>query len=110
MVVALVLVVVVLVAWVVAGRIVGRLSRTAGRTDGTALAVGLPPVPAPAESVAGASSTPRAVSLAALEPKVVLMPPVAVPRPVRRCGNCRAVGHIRPSCPRLTGALPLPQL
>ena len=108
MVVALVVVLVVLVAWVVAGRIVERFAAAAGRAEGTTLAVGLPPVTAPAEPMA--PHAPRHVDMSALEPKVVLIPPVAVPRPVRRCGNCRAVGHTRPSCPRLTGALPLPHL
>ena len=100
----LVMVPVVLVAWAVAGRIVRVLAR-ADRADGTALAVGLPPVPAPP-----VAAPPAPVDVSRLEPKVVLIPPVAVPRPVRRCGNCRAAGHVRPSCPRLTGALPLPQL
>jgi hypothetical protein len=102
--VALVLVLVVLVAWVVAGRIVRRLASTGGRPDGAALAVGLPPVPEPPQSVAApAHASPP-------EPNVVLIRPVAVPRPVRRCGHCRAVGHMRTTCPRLTGALTLPQL
>jgi hypothetical protein len=109
-VVALVLVLVVLVAWVVAGRIVRRLAPAGDRPDGTRLAIGLPPVPAPTTPVAGPPPASRPVDVSALESKVVLMPPVAVPRPVRRCGNCRAVGHTRPSCPRLTGALPLPHL
>jgi hypothetical protein len=109
-VVALVVVLVVLVAWVVAGRIVERFAAAGGRADGTTLAIGLPPVPTPAEPLVSAPPTPRTVDMSALEPKVVLIPPVAVPRPVRRCGNCRAVGHTRPSCPRLTGALPLPHL
>ena len=100
MVVALVLVGFALVGWVVAGRIVERLVSVGSRSDGTALAVGLPRLPAP---------EPRAVVPAPVL-TVLLAPPVSVPRPVRRCGNCRAVGHIRPACPRLTGALPLPHL
>ena len=106
MVVALVLVVFALVGWVVAGRVVALCAALGRRTEGATLVLDRPPVPAsdpePTAAVAPAWG--------ALERKVVLMPPVPVPRPVRRCGNCRAVGHTRPSCPRLTGALPLPML
>jgi hypothetical protein len=100
MVVPLVLVGFALVGWVVAGRVVERFAALGSRSEGAALVAGLPPVPAPEPRPAVPSPV----------PVVLLAPPVAVPRPVRRCGNCRAVGHTRPACPRLTGALPLPQL
>ena len=100
MVVLLVLVGFALVGWVVAGRVVERFAALGSWSEGTLPVVGPPPVPAPEPRAAVPSPV----------PVVLLAPPVAVPRPVRRCGNCRAVGHTRPACPRLTGALPLPQL
>ena len=68
-------------------------------TDRPRLLQTLPPVP---------PARPRGTDLAAARPIVVPLPPA--PRPVRRCGHCRAHGHTRTVCPRLTGALTLPQL
>lgn len=109
MVVTLVLVGFALVGWVVAGRIVERFASLGSRSDGTALAVDLPPVPTAEPRVAVPEPT-AGDGMPASGVTVLLAPPIAVPRAVRRCGNCRAAGHIRPACPRLTGALPLPQL
>lgn len=67
-------------------------------TDPPRLAESLPPVP-PARQKA---------TDAAARPIVVPLPPP--PRPVRRCGHCRAQGHTRTVCPQLTGALTLPRL
>jgi hypothetical protein len=98
-VVALVLVLFALVGWVVAGRIVGHFAPEE------------PPGAGPADPVDGGpgAAEPAARSVPA-PPMLLLAPPAAVPRPVRRCGNCRVAGHTRPACPRLTGALPLPHL
>jgi hypothetical protein len=125
------LVLVVLVVGVVARRQLRRLGAGRDRRAGTTLVLGLPPVPAPRPRrsapdrddrddrpgedredrpapLPGAAAD-RAPTRLPLEKVVVLAPP-AVPRPVRRCGHCRAAGHTRTTCPRLTGALPLPQL
>jgi hypothetical protein len=107
-VVVLVLVGFAMVGWVVAGRIVERFASLGSRSDGTALAVDLPPVPTAQPRLAVPEPAPGDGGPAGLN--LLLAPPVTVPRPVRRCGNCRAVGHTRPACPRLTGALPLPHL
>jgi hypothetical protein len=109
---AIVLVLVVFVIWVVAP-LRTRRPRTAVRRDrlsATTFVIGLPPVPAPQPRLVVPPIEPLAGALPRPVENVVLAPPVAVPRPVRRCGNCRAVGHTRPSCPRLSGALPLPHL
>jgi hypothetical protein len=55
----------------------------------------LPPVPPPARKPAAVVA----------EPVRPLPPP---PRAVRRCGHCRAAGHTRALCPRLTGLQMLP--
>ena len=109
MVVVLVLVGFALVGWVVAGRVVERFAALGSRSEGAALVVGLPPVPT-AEPRLAVPEPATGDGMPASGLTVLLAPPVSVPRPVRRCGNCRAVGHIRPACPRLTGALPLPHL
>jgi hypothetical protein len=119
------LVLVVLVGWGIARRQLRRVGAGRDRRSGTTLVLSLPPVPAPRPRAAGpvpirveplAERRPDVVADAAHVARppslqnVVLMTPVAAPRPIRRCGHCRAVGHTRPTCPRLTGALRLPQL
>jgi hypothetical protein len=117
------LVLVVLVGWGVARRQLRRVGAGRDCRSGTTLVLSLPPVPAPRPRAAGPvreqacaeDRAPRGADAAgAVRPpsleNVVLMAPAVAPRPVRRCGHCRAVGHTRTTCPRLTGALPLPQL
>jgi hypothetical protein len=111
---ALGLVLVVLVVWGVARR---QLRRPGGRGDGTTLVLGLPPVPPPRPRVSAPGiendrrdTVPPVNSRRPALENVVLIPPALPPRPVRRCGHCRAAGHTRTTCPRLTGALPLPHL
>jgi hypothetical protein len=113
---ALGLVLVVLVVWGLAHRQLRRLGARKGRGSGTTLVLGLPPVPAPRPRVPVSEEKDRSDAVPpvnmrrpALE-NVVLIPPAVPPRPVRRCGHCRAAGHTRTTCPRLTGALPLPHL
>jgi hypothetical protein len=111
------LVLVVLVVWGIAHRQLRRLGARGGRGDGTTLVLNLPPVPESRPRVPAPvieeddRRAPAAVNARrpALE-NVVLIPPAGPPRPVRRCGHCRATGHTRTTCPRLTGALPLPHL
>jgi hypothetical protein len=111
---ALGLVLVVLVVWGVARRQLRRLGR---RGDGTTLVLGLPPVPPPRPRIPATvvegelhDTLPPVTSRRPALENVVLIPPALPPRPVRRCGHCRAAGHTRTTCPRLTGALPLPHL